>query len=76
MFMKRNKSHLGKFTRKWFGPYRVQYVLFNNTILLVTLTNFEPNLMFVNINKLKPYQFITLKVQSFEVQKSAYWEEP
>jgi hypothetical protein len=72
MFLKRNKSHLGKFTRKRFGPYRVQYVLLNNTILLVTLTNFEPNLMLVNINKLKPYQFITSKVQNFEVKKSIY----
>jgi hypothetical protein len=33
-------------------------MLLNNTILLVTLTNFEPNLALVNINKLKPYQFI------------------
>jgi hypothetical protein len=51
-------------------------MLLNNIILLVTLTNFEPNLMLVNINKLKPYQFITSKVQNFEVQKSIYWEEP
>jgi hypothetical protein len=33
----------------------VQYVLPNNTILLATLTNFEPNHVLVNINKLKPY---------------------
>ncbi len=26
-FPKGNKSHLGKFTRKWFRPYKVQYVL-------------------------------------------------
>jgi hypothetical protein len=36
----------------------VEYMLLNNTFLLVTLTNFEPNLVLVNINKLKPYQFI------------------
>jgi hypothetical protein len=52
------KSHLGKFIRKWFGLYRVQYVLPNNTILLITLINFEHNPMLVNINKLKPYKFI------------------
>ncbi len=38
-------------------------VLLNNIVLLVTLINFEPNPMLVNINKLKPYQFITSKVQ-------------
>jgi len=63
---------LKKFTKKWFGPYRVQYVLPNNIVLLVTLTNFEPNLVLVNINKMKPYQFITLEVQIFEVQKLIY----
>ncbi len=25
-FPKGNKSHLGKFTRKWFGPYKEQCV--------------------------------------------------
>jgi hypothetical protein len=52
------KSHLGKFIRKWFGLYKIQYVLPNNTILLLTLTNFEPNLVLLNINKLKPYKFV------------------
>jgi hypothetical protein len=66
-FPKGSKSHFGKLTKKWFGPHKVQYMLPNNTILLVTLTNFEPNLVLVNINKLKPYQFIASKVQIFEV---------
>jgi hypothetical protein len=30
----------------------------NKMVLLVTLTNFEPNLMLININKLKLYKFI------------------
>jgi hypothetical protein len=30
----------------------------NNTILLVTIDKFDPNLVLVNINKLKPYMFI------------------
>jgi hypothetical protein len=33
------------------------YRLPNNTALLVTKANFEPNPIIVNINKLKPYQF-------------------
>ncbi len=44
-FPKGNKSHLGKFTRKWFRMYRVQYVLPNSTVLLVTIEKFETNLI-------------------------------
>lgn len=61
----KGESHLGKFTRKWFGMYRIQYVLFNNTILLMALINFEPNHVLVNINKLKLYKFIEYEVQDF-----------
>jgi hypothetical protein len=32
---------------KWFGPYKIQYVLPNNTTLLVTIEKFETNLMLV-----------------------------
>ncbi len=53
-FPKGSNSHLEKFTKKWFEPYIVQYELPNNMILLVTFINFEPNPMFININKLKP----------------------
>ncbi len=74
-FPKGNKSHLGKFIKKWFGLYKVHYMLPNNTVLLVTLTNIEPNPMLENIYKLKPYQFITFEVQNFEVQKPIYQEE-
>jgi hypothetical protein len=66
-FLKGSKSHLEKLTKKWFGPYKVQYVLPYNIMLPITLTNFEPNPMLININKLKPYQFIAFKVQNFEV---------
>ncbi len=41
----------------------MQYVLPNNMVLLVILTNFEPNLMLININKLKSYKFIDSEVQ-------------
>ncbi len=53
-----NKSHLGKLTKKWFGPYKVQYVLPNNTMLLVTIEKFETNTILVNVNKLKPYKYM------------------
>ncbi len=65
-FPKGNKSHLGKFTRKWFGLYRVQYVLPNKTMLLVTIEMFETNPMLVNVNKLKPYKYVEFEVQKKE----------
>ncbi len=42
----------------------------------MTFTNFEPNLVLVNINKLKPYKFIEFEIQDFEVQMLIYWEKP
>jgi hypothetical protein len=60
-FPKGNKSHLGKFTRKWFGPYIVQYVLPNNTMLLVIIEKFETNHV-LNVNKFKPYKYIESEV--------------
>ncbi len=62
-FPKGNKSHLGKFTRKWFGPYILQYVLPNNIVLFVTIEKFETNPMLVNVNKLKPYKYMEFEVQ-------------
>ena len=44
-----------KLTYSWFGPYRVQYALPNNTILLVALRHFDKNAVIVNSNKLKNY---------------------
>jgi hypothetical protein len=55
-FPKGNKSHLGKFTRKWFRSYILQYVLPNNIMLLVTIEKFETNAMLINVNKIKPYK--------------------
>ena len=48
--------YAGKLRYKWFGPYRVQYLLPNNTILLVTVDKFDPDPVIVNINKLKTYR--------------------
>jgi hypothetical protein len=57
-FPKGEKTHLSKFKKKWFGPFRVQYCLPNNIILLVFVNNFEPNPLLVNVNKLKPYKYV------------------
>ncbi len=65
-FPKGNKSHLGKFIRKWFGPYRVQCVLPNNIVLLVIVENFETNLVMVNMNKLKPYKYMEFEVYKYK----------
>ncbi len=42
-FLRQNKTHLGKFKKRWFGPFRVQYCLPNNIVLFVSINNFEPN---------------------------------
>jgi hypothetical protein len=63
------KTHLGKFKRRWFGPFRVQYYLPNNNKILVYVNNFDPNLILVKVNKLKPYKYVdqTLKgIQNLE----------
>jgi hypothetical protein len=64
-FPKGNKSHLRKFTKKWFGPYRIQYVLPNNTVILVTIEKFETNPVLVNVNKLKPYKYMEFEIQKY-----------
>jgi hypothetical protein len=61
-FPKGNKSNLRKFTKKWFGPYKVQYVLPNNIALFVTIKKFETNLVLVIVGKLKPYKYMESKV--------------
>jgi len=38
----------------------------------MTFTNFEPNPMLVNINKLKSCKFIEFEVQDSKVQTSIY----
>jgi hypothetical protein len=51
-------AHTPKFQRRWFGPYRKQYFLLNNIVLLVIIDKFNPNPILVIINKYKPYGFI------------------
>ncbi len=74
-FPKGNKSHLTKFTRKWFGLYILQYVLPNNIVLLVTIERFETNPMLVNVNKLKPYKYMESEVQKQEQHMLIYSEQ-
>ncbi len=74
-FPKGNKSHLEKFTKKWFGPCTIQYVLPNDIVLLVTVEKFETNPMLVNVNKFKPYKYMESKVQKKEQQMLIYWEK-
>ncbi len=61
---KGNKSHLRKFIEKWFEPYKIQYVLPNNIMLLVTIEKFETNLVLVNVNKFKPYKYMESEVHN------------
>jgi len=55
-------SHLGKFTKKWFWSYKIQHVLPNNNVLLMTIEKFETNCVLVNVNKLKPYKYMEFEV--------------
>jgi hypothetical protein len=52
-FPKAISKHALNFQRQWFGPYRIQYSLPKNTILLINIDKFDPNPVLVNINKLK-----------------------
>ncbi len=74
-FPKENKSHLGKFTRKQFESYIIQYVLPNNIMLLVTIEKFETNPMSVNVDKLKLYKYMESKVQKQKQHMQVYWEQ-
>ncbi len=57
-FPKGRKKHIRIFFKGWFGPYKIQYFLPNNTILFVNIDKFEPNPILVNINKFKPYKYL------------------
>ncbi len=75
-FPKGQQTHLGKFTKKWFSPYKVQFYLPNiKFVLLVTLDKFDPNLILINVNKLKPYQFLDEKTHIVDRLKPMYQDE-
>ncbi len=73
-FPKGKKTHLGKFTKKWFGQYIIQFCLPNNNMFLVTLNKFDPNLVFINVNKLKPCQFLNEEAYTIDRPKPIYLE--
>jgi hypothetical protein len=48
--------YIRKFKHNWFSPYKTQYYLLNNTTLPITIDVFDPNVVLININKLKLYK--------------------
>jgi uncharacterized membrane protein len=54
---------MGKFNKRWFGPFGVQYCLPNNIFIFVYVKNFEPNPVLVKVNKLKPYTYVDQKLK-------------
>ncbi len=51
-FWSPEKMHYVIFKQWWFGPYRLQYCLPNNIVLLVTINKFDAHPILVNVNKL------------------------
>ncbi len=43
-------------------------------MLLVTLDKFDANPILVNVNNLKPYQFLDEETQTIDRLKPMYWE--
>ncbi len=44
-------------------------------MLLVIIKKFETNLVLVNVNKLKPYEYMEFEIQKQEQQMLVYWEQ-
>ncbi len=51
----------------------MQFCLPNNIVLLVIVDKFDPNLILVNVNKLKPYQFFDDEAHITWGPKPIYW---
>jgi len=45
-------------------------------VFLVILDKFDPNHVLVNVNKLKPYQFLDEKTQITYWPEPMYWDQP
>ncbi len=56
---------MNKFKHKWFGQYWIQCFLLSNTTILVTIDKFDLNRIFINVNKLKLYQYLEFVSHSF-----------
>jgi hypothetical protein len=66
----RKDTCLGKFKKRWFGPFMVQYCLPNNIVHFVFVNNFESNLVLVNINKLKSYKYVDQTLKGIQSSKN------
>jgi hypothetical protein len=67
LFPKGRKEHTKKFKKPWFGSYKIQYSLLNDTIPFVNIDKFEPNPILVNINKSKPYKYLGKALRGLKV---------
>jgi hypothetical protein len=68
-FPKGENTHMRKFKKGWFGPFKVEYCLSKNIVFLVSVNNFEPNLLLCNVNKLKPYRYVDQKLKGIHSSK-------
>ncbi len=66
-FPKEEKEKVGNLKKRWYGMCKIQCLLPNNIVLFVILGNFEPNLVLVDVNKLKPYIYIDQVVSKLVV---------
>lgn len=57
------KIRKSKFESIWYGPYRVQLVLPNNTVLLINNENYDTHATIVNTTKLKQYHALSPNTQ-------------
>jgi len=62
-------THLGKFKKRWFGPFRVHNSLPNN-IVFIFVNNFEPNPVLVDVKKLKPYKYVDQTLKGIQSSKN------
>jgi hypothetical protein len=69
-FPKGEKTQLGKFKKILFGPFRVYIYLPNDIVLIVFINRFEPNLVLVNVNKLKPYKYVDQTLKGIQSSKN------
>jgi hypothetical protein len=72
MVSKAIKTHINEFKHQQFSSYQIQYCLPDKLILLVTLDEFDLNLILINVNKLKPYRYVKQSTKPIQVPKSTF----
>ncbi len=50
LWFSQKENIFAQIQKRWFGPFMVQYYLPNNIVLLISINNFEPNLILVIVN--------------------------